>query len=148
MRREPRLTLTLSLVLLAAAGLGCGKKPAPEPAAAPAPAVLQVTAVELGSAITSDNRVTVPTDSFRPGDTIYAVVLTSGSSASATLTARFTYEDGQLVAEPPPQQIAPTGPAATEFHISKPDGWPAGGYQVEIGLDGIPVGTRAFRVEA
>jgi hypothetical protein len=36
--------------------------------------------------------------------------------------------------------------AANEFHISKPDGWPAGDYQVEISLDDKPVGTKKFSV--
>ena len=34
------------------------------------------------------------------------------------------------------QTIAPTGSAATEFHISKPDGWPAGKYKLEVLLNG------------
>jgi hypothetical protein len=46
------------------------------------------------------------------------------------------------------QNIAPTGSAATvtEFHLSKPDGWPAGGYKVEVLLNGTSAGTRDFKV--
>jgi hypothetical protein len=43
--------------------------------------------------------------------------------------------------------ITPTGPATTEFHISKPDGWPAGDYSVEILLDGKSVATKSFKVQ-
>lgn len=43
------------------------------------------------------------------------------------------------------QTIAPTGESATEFHISKPDGWPAGKYRVEILLNGATVQTRISR---
>jgi len=140
---------------LAAFGAACSKKPAeapaplPAPAPAPAPAptaTVQVTDVQLGTAVGADRRVSAPTNAFRPTDTIYASVVSTGSAPSATLTARFTYQDGQLVNESS-QTIAPTGSDATEFHISKPDGWPAGNYRVEILLDGRSVATRDFRVQ-
>jgi hypothetical protein len=35
----------------------------------------------------------------------------------------------------------------TTFHISKPDGWPAGSYKVEISLDGTVVDSRDFTVQ-
>src|SRR5262249_19431592 len=59
---------------------------------------------------------------------------TQGWSAPVTLTARWTYEDGQVVNES--SQQAEAGPATTEFHIAKPSGWPAGSYQIEILADG------------
>lgn len=140
-------------VALAAFGAACSKKPAeapaplPAPAPAPAPAAtVQVTDVQLGTAVGSDRRVTAATETFRPTDTIHVSVITAGSAPSAGLTARFTYQDGQLVNESS-QTIAPTGSDATEFHISKPDGWPAGNYRVEILLDGRSVSTKAFRVQ-
>jgi hypothetical protein len=64
---------------------------------------------------------------------------------STSLMARWKYEDGQTVHEET-QAIAPTGLATTEFHVSKPDGWPKGGYTVVILLDGVPVKTATFRV--
>jgi hypothetical protein len=49
-------------------------------------------------------------------------VKTDGSGPSATLTVRWTYQDGQVVDESG-QNIAPTdGATVTEFHLSKPDG--------------------------
>jgi hypothetical protein len=42
------------------------------------------------------------------------------------LRSRWTFEDGQVVNES--QNIASSGPAVTEFHISKPDGWLVGKY--------------------
>jgi len=134
-------------VLLLCGVAACGKSE-PEPAPAPAPAAPQgvrVTEVEIGSAIGPDKRVTAPTRSFAPTDTFYVSVATEGTAASADLRARWTYEDGQVL-DDSTQSIAPTGPAVTEFHLSKPDGWPAGGYQVEILLDGGPVGTESFSV--
>ena len=44
------------------------------------------------------------------------------------------------------QQIAPTGPAVTEFHIAKPDGWPQGMYRVQVFLDGVESGSKELVV--
>ena len=108
---------------------------------------VKVTDVALGRAIGGDKAITDPTDTFRPTDTIYASVATDGSSASTTLRARWTYGDGQVVDEST-RAIAPTNRERTEFHISKPDGWPAGKYQVELFLDGRSVETKKFEVKA
>jgi hypothetical protein len=110
-----------------------------------APAGVSVVNVQLGRAVGADKKVTLAADSFAPTDTIYASVDTQGTAASATLTARWTYQDGQTVHEET-QTIAPTGPATTEFHIAKPDGWPRGTYRLEILVDGVSARTASFRV--
>jgi hypothetical protein len=43
--------------------------------------------------------------------------------------------------------IAPTGPAATEFHIAKKTAWPAGKYKVEILVDSSSAGTKEFEIK-
>jgi len=148
------LSLTAALALSA-----CGKKeepaappappaattPAPVPAPAPAPAVVSVSSVDLGSAVGADEKVTAATTAFTPKDTIYASVATSGSG-TATLAAKWTYQTGQTVKEDS-KSITPTGPAVTAFHISKPDGWPAGNYKVEISLNGQAAGSKDFSVK-
>lgn len=105
-----------------------------------------VTEIDLGRGIGADKRVTEAGDEFRPNDTIYAVVSTSGSAQSATLQARWTFQDGQVVDETS-ETISPTGPAVTEFHISKPDGLPKGKYKVEILLNGTSTRSRDFTVK-
>lgn len=120
--------------------------PPPAETPAPAPAPVSVTSVDLGSAVGPDQKVTMPSTSFAPKDTIYAAVSTEGSAANATLSAKWTYQDGQTVNESH-ETIAPTGAATTAFHISKPDGWPAGNYKVEISLDGKVVATKDFSVK-
>lgn len=115
------------------------------PPAAPAPAPFRVTGVELGNGIGPDKRVTAPTTVFTPTDTIYASIASEGTAPGLILTARWTYEDGQLVNESN-QTINPVGPAATEFHIGKPSGWPAGRYQVQILAGGTPVASKQFEV--
>lgn len=109
---------------------------------------LRVVEIDLGNAIGADKRLTAgaETDDFRPTETIYAVVATDGAATGSTLTARWTFEDGQVVEEAS-QPIAATGPAVTEFHISKPDGFPAGKYQLEILLDGRSIEKKDFEVK-
>ena len=164
-----KLERTLSLLALGLAGAltiaACNKSPenAPPPAAttpppAPAPAApappaatpaaqgVSVTSVDLGTAVGADQKVTTPTTTFSPKDTIYAAVSTTGAASNATLGAKWTYQDGQTVNDSS-QTIAPTGPAVTTFHISKPDGWPAGNYKVEITLDGNAVSSKDFSVK-
>ena len=84
----------------------------------------RVTEVTLGRAVGGDKAISDRTESFRPSDTIYASVATDGSATTATLGAKWTFEDSQLVNEST-RTIAPQGRERTEFHISKPDGWPA-----------------------
>jgi hypothetical protein len=146
-----RNNVLLLLALAGAVTAGCGGKeatPPPAPVETPTkPAVVKVSFVSatIGSAIGADKKVTAATDSFGPNDTIYASIETDGSAPSAQLTVRWMYEGGQLVREES-QSIAPTGPATSEFHVSKPDGWPKGAYSAEILLDGVQVYTAPFRV--
>lgn len=161
----PRALAVVAAVALTLAA--CGKKeeppqaqvapppvsmPAP-PAAEPAPPVVAapaevaVATLTLGNAVGVDARVSAPTETFAPADTIYVSVDTTGAGTAA-MAVKWTYHrDGQVVVVKEEQiSIAPTGPATTEFHVSKPDGWPAGDYAVEIVLNGKPAGGRTFVV--
>jgi hypothetical protein len=121
--------------------------PVSAPSAPGSPPAAKITAIELGSAISPDGRVApgAAKTTFAPTDTIYATVLTDKPPAGAELSARWTFEDGQLVSEGR-EQLTSSDRNAAEFHISKPDGWPAGRYKVEIALNGQPAGTREFEV--
>ncbi|MGH9201299.1 MAG: hypothetical protein ACRD2A_08695 [Vicinamibacterales bacterium] len=107
---------------------------------------VEVEAIDIGRSLNADKSINDNTTSFKPNDTIYASVKTDGSSSSAQLKVRWTFADGQLVDEST-QTISPTGEARTEFHIAKPDGWPVGGYKVEVFLNGQSAGTKEFEVE-
>jgi multidrug efflux pump subunit AcrA (membrane-fusion protein) len=155
----------IALALAATVALtACGKKeeaatPAAPPAAAtaaqpaapaaPAPAPVQaavsLASIDLGSAVGPDQKVSTATTTFSPKDSIYAAVSTTGSG-TATIAVKWTYQDGQTVKEDS-KSIAPTGPATTSFEISKPDGWPAGNYKVDVTLNGQPAGTKDFSVK-
>ena len=158
-----RSTILCTLLVSTALALGaCGKKEepktapapapaptqAPAPAPAPAPAGVTVSNVSVGKAVGADKKVTAATDAFAKNDTMYASVDTSGSG-TAKLDAKWTYHKGDKVAvvKEESMTINATGPATNEFHVSKPDGWPAGDYQVEVMLDGKPAGSKKFTVK-
>lgn len=103
---------------------------------------LDVSDVALGRSIGSDMRVTEEVGDFGPADTIYASVETSGTG-SGTLSARWTFEDGQVVDE---GSQSVSGAGVTEFHVSNPAGWPDGHYEVIISLDGDEVDRSGFDV--
>jgi len=110
MRMHQYARIVVSLPL-AVALFGCStSKPAVQTG-------VKVTDIDVGRSLTADKTIGEKTDSFRPGDTFYVSVKTDGSGPSATLTARWTYQDGQVVDESR-QDIAASGSAAvTEFHL-------------------------------
>jgi hypothetical protein len=125
MRHSKKIQLPLCLALLVAAAACHGN--AANNTAAP------------GKAITDR------TDTFKPNDTIYASVATDGSAPSATIRAKWSFETGQLVDEST-RTIAPNNRERTEFHISKPDGWPPGKYKLEVFLNDQLTETKNFDV--
>lgn len=158
------LHTAVAVALLASLALvGCKKKeetvvlpppaatePAPmPPAPAPMPttgAPVSVTMVDLGNAIGPDNKVSAMMSTFGTKDTIYTSVMTDGTASNAPLTAKWTYQDGQVVGTET-KTLNTTGPAVTEFHATKPSGWPTGKYKVEVSLNGMPVQSKDFEVK-
>lgn len=110
-----------------------------------ASAMVSFASVELGSTVDASNKIAASGTSFAPKDTIYASVDTSGSG-TATLAAKWTYQDGQTVHEDS-KTLDATGPETTAFMISKPDGFPAGNYKVDISLNGTQVASKDFSVK-
>lgn len=140
-----RISAALCVALLVVASAGCGRKA--DTGTTTTTAGVRVTDVSVGRGIGGDKAITDVTDTFKPNDTIYASVATDGSAPSATVRAKWTFEDGQVVNDSS-KTIAPNKPERTEFHISKPDGWPAGKYKVEVFLDNQTAGTKNFAVRA
>lgn len=129
--------------------------PAAQPAPAPAAPVavsesLKVGSVTLGSAVGADKKVAKAKNAFTPNDkTIYASVATEGTTAGATLNAKWTYQDGDTTTTVSDisQSISTDGPAVTTFKIQNPNEWPEGKYKVTISLNGQAVGNEAFEVK-
>ena len=151
------IALTAAVVALAA----CGKKeeppkvvatpPSPPPVQAPpavAAAGVTVSAITVGKAIGADQKVAAATDTFGKDDTFYASIDTTGAGTT-TLKAKWTYHKGgkEALVKEDTQTIAPSAPATSEFHVSKPDGWPAGDYQVEVFAGDKSAGVKKFSVK-
>ena len=133
MVRIPTFHLRL-LIVLACAAAGCGSS---EP--------LQISKIQLGRSLNPDKTVASHTALFKPGDTVYVSVLTAERGAG-TLSVRWSY-GGRLV-DQPKKEVSYRGAAATEFHLQSPGPFPEGDYEVEVFLNGEPVGRRGFRVSA
>ena len=154
MKRFTALMLSLAFV----GSLACKKQEAPPPPPTLAPATLPpttlaapvtISTVTLGSAIGADKKVTAPAETFTTKDTIYAVVDTTGTG-HAKLRALWSFVKGDKTAKVDETtiEIDPTAPASTEFHVTKPSGWPKGDYRVEIFLNDAtaPAMTKTFKV--
>jgi hypothetical protein len=109
---------------------------------------VNVTAITLGNGIGSQKKVVQAANAFGRNDTVYASVDTTGAGTT-TLKAKWTYRaNGQDVpVREDAQTINPTGPATSEFHVSKPDGWPTGDYKVEVSATGSASSARTFSVK-
>ncbi len=150
--RLPLGVAALAMLSLAA----CGKKDQPAPvdtpvAVAPAPApAASISTIETGKHIGPNKRVTEVTSEFGTKDTLYLAVVTENSTPSTMLTAKWTFQTGQLVdstAQPVARTDSTNTAAVTEFHLVKPTGWPVGKYTVEILLDGVSAGKRDIEVK-
>lgn len=112
------------------------------------PTGTSVSAITLGNALGANKKVTSAADSFAKNDTIYASVDTAGAGTAA-LKAKWTYQKGgqEALVKEDTQTFAPSGPATSEFHVSKPDGWPTGDYRVEVFVADKSAGTKTFSVK-
>jgi hypothetical protein len=152
--RNLRLVAGLSLATFAI--VACGRSDTDTTidsvaSAEPAPAAVPtVTVIETGKSVGANMRVTESITSFARNDTIYLAVVTDNAPATSTLTAKWTFQDGQVV-DSTTQSVAPATAggmtSVTQFHVAKPSGWPAGTYTVEVLLDGRSVGTRTVEVK-
>ena len=148
--------LSASLLTLGVMGglLACTKSepPPPAPVAAPAatlPAPVSVAGAVLGNAVGADKRVAAPMEAFGAKDTIYASVETAGTGR-AKLRALWSFVKGDKTSkvDETTLELDSAGPAVSEFHVSKPSGWPKGDYKVEIFLGDatVPAVTKNFKV--
>ncbi len=105
---------------------------------------LTVTTIQVGRSLNSDNSVGTITTRFRPGDPMYASVITAGRGAGV-LSVRWL-SGGRVLTEEE-KRVRYNDRAATEFHMNFAGGFPPGQYRVELFLDGEPNGARDLTVE-
>jgi len=149
--RHRALARATALGLLLVVNGACGKKAKETSETSPgtiesAVSAVRVVDVDLGRAVGPDKQITDKADEFKPNETIYATVHTTGTGQNTTVLTRWMYEDGQLVSERS-ESISPTGDAYTEFHVSKPSGLPEGKYTIHVLVNGQEVQTKDFKVE-
>lgn len=111
--------------------------------AACADAPLELANIQIGRSLNPDRSIASMTTLFKPNETIYISVQTTGS-APGTIGVKWMYQ-GRVVDEPV-KQVDYDGPDSTEFHIQNATRFPEGDYSVEILINGVQVGTRAFKV--
>ena len=137
-----RVSALLVLAALPLAFAACAKeaKPVPKPTIA-----FRVQSVDLGKSVGANKRVLKPFTAFTPRDTIYAVVNSIGVSQRVTMIATWKDAKGATLSEYT-QLVAPTGPAATEFHVVHAKGWPVGKYSVVLTANSTQVASKPFEV--
>ena len=154
MKRTSRSLLFAGLALAPALFAACAKEESVEtsdsaamaPAPTPPAAELTISSVTLGNKLNTDSTIASPMTTFSPRDTVYASVATSGQATGATISARWSMQDGQLVDESS-QSVSPTGPATVHFHLGRPDGLATGKYKVEILVNGNVATSQEFEVK-
>ena len=127
----PNQKLQLLVILMFACCVACGSG-------------LRVTSIQLGRSLNADNTIASHTTTFKPDDTIYLSVATSGAG-SGTMSVRWTY--GEHLVDEPKRPVSSRNIAVTEFHLKSGDPFPPGEYAAEVFLDGKSVGTERFKVE-
>jgi hypothetical protein len=106
-------------------------------------APLELSNIQIGRALNPDRSIASITTLFKPSETIYVSVQTTGS-APGTIGVKWMYQ-GRVVDEPV-KQVDYDGPDSTAFQIQNSGRFPEGDYSVDIFINGVQVGTRAFKV--
>ena len=108
---------------------------------------IRVSDIQVGKGVGSDKKVGDQTTSFGVRDTMYVAVITDGAAKDAKITAKWTYNDKQVVKESSKTISATGGETATGFHADKKSAWPKGKYKVEVMLNGVSAGTKDLEVK-
>ena len=105
---------------------------------------LELANIQVGRALNQDRSVSSITTLFKPNETIYVAVQTS-AAGKGVVSVKWKF--GTQVIDEPTKKVDYDGPASTEFHMQNSGGFPPGDYSVEVFIDGVSVGTRAFKVD-
>ena len=106
-------------------------------------APLALANIQTGRSLNQDGSVANISTQFKPNETIYVSVQTTGSAPGA-IGVQWKYQ-GRVIDEPN-KQVDPSGPASTSFQLQNAARFPEGDYSVDIFINGQQVGSRNFRV--
>lgn len=112
-------------------------------AAACSDAPMQLANIQTGRSLNQDGSVASISTLFKPNETIYVSVQTTGD-APGTISVKWMYQ-GRVIDEPT-KQVDPSGPTSTSFQLQNAARFPEGDYAVEIFINGEQVGSRTFKV--
>jgi len=104
---------------------------------------LELSNIQIGRSLNQDGSVASITTLFKPSETIYVAVQTG--AGKGVVGVKWKYGN-KVVGEPTKSVDYNSGPKSTEFHLQNSGGFPPGDYSVDVFIDGVQVGTRAFKV--
>ena len=104
---------------------------------------LELANIQIGRSLNQDGSVASITTLFKPSETIYVSVQTG--AGKGVIGVKWKY-GSKVVGEPTKSVDYNSGPKSTEFHLQNSGGFPPGDYSVDVFIDGVQVGTRAFKV--
>ena len=104
---------------------------------------LELANIQVGRSLNQDGSVASITTLFKPSETIYVAVQTG--AGKGVIGVKWKY-GSKVVGEPTKSVDYNSGPKSTEFHLQNSGGFPPGDYSVDVFIDGVQVGTRAFKV--
>jgi hypothetical protein len=106
----------------------------------------KVTDIRIGKKMDASKQVSAQTDIFAQHDTIFAAVHTTGAAPNTEMTARWTFQDGEVV-DNQNQPVTPPADAWNGFRTVKSGGLPAGTYTLHVLLNGTEVQKRDVMVK-
>ncbi|MEO7135738.1 MAG: hypothetical protein ABI024_16145 [Vicinamibacterales bacterium] len=123
-----RTTLALTALMV---GMACSGGP------------LQLANIQVGRSLNQDRSVGSITTLFKPSETVYVAVQTA-AAGKGVISVKWKF--GTQLIDEPSKPVDYDGPASTEFHLTNSGGFPPGDYSVDVFIDGVQVGMRAFKV--
>jgi hypothetical protein len=123
---------TALALMVVATGIACNNGP------------LELANIQVGRSLNQDRSVASITTLFKPNETVYVAIQTK-AAGKGTVSVKWKY--GSHLIDEPSKPVDYDGPASTEFHLQNSGGFPPGDYSVDVLIDGVQVGTRAFTVD-
>jgi len=120
--------------------------PVEAPPAMPAvAAAVEVSAVNLGTTVGADQKVSAAATSFGNDDVIYAAVDTKNTGKDVVLAVKWTL-DGKTVHEES-TSFSPESDTTTDFKFGNSGTRQTGKYKLEVSLNGAPAQSVDFEIK-